>query len=74
MSQERAQWRRRLREGYEEFQQRVRDFNRDMDRSLEHYTNQMDASTNNTRHEVVELLESIVRVVREHDDRLDSMR
>eukprot|EP00973_Karenia_brevis_P005189 712861-Karenia_brevis.AAC.1 len=33
----------------------------------------MDASTNNTRHEVVELLENIVRVVREHDDRLDSM-
>eukprot|EP00973_Karenia_brevis_P074388 10335292-Karenia_brevis.AAC.1 len=34
----------------------------------------MDASTNNTRHEVVELLENIIRVVREHDDRLDNMR
>eukprot|EP00973_Karenia_brevis_P015143 2069598-Karenia_brevis.AAC.1 len=45
-----------------------------MDRSLAHYTNQMDASTNNTRHEVVEPLENIVGVVREHDDRLDSMR
>eukprot|EP00973_Karenia_brevis_P056504 7859409-Karenia_brevis.AAC.1 len=62
MSQERASWRRRLREGYEEYQQRTRDFNRDMDAHIEHYINQMDAATNNTRHEIVESLESIARV------------
>eukprot|EP00973_Karenia_brevis_P062600 8703658-Karenia_brevis.AAC.1 len=74
MSQEWAEWRRHLREGYEEFQQNTRYFNRNMDRNLEHYTNQMDAATNNTRHEIIQLLESIVHVVREHDDQLDGMR
>eukprot|EP00973_Karenia_brevis_P082753 11469999-Karenia_brevis.AAC.1 len=34
----------------------------------------MQPPTNNTRHEVIHLLESVVDVVREQDDRLDGMR
>eukprot|EP00973_Karenia_brevis_P059880 8335170-Karenia_brevis.AAC.1 len=34
----------------------------------------MDASTNNTKHEIIEYLESIIKTVNEHDDKLDNMR
>eukprot|EP00973_Karenia_brevis_P008118 1099890-Karenia_brevis.AAC.1 len=45
-----------------------------MDVTLEQYTSEMDGQTNNTRHEIIDLLESIQRVVNEHDDRLDRGR
>eukprot|EP00973_Karenia_brevis_P067562 9399248-Karenia_brevis.AAC.1 len=67
MSVERAAWRQRLGDSYEEF-------SRDMDLTLEQYTAQMDSATNNTRHEIIDLLVNIARVVHEHDDRLDRMR
>eukprot|EP00973_Karenia_brevis_P037584 5186391-Karenia_brevis.AAC.1 len=34
----------------------------------------MDASTNNTKHEIIEYPESIRKVVNEHDVKLDNMR
>eukprot|EP00973_Karenia_brevis_P088256 12237072-Karenia_brevis.AAC.1 len=74
MSAERAAWRQRLRDSYEEFHQRVRDFNRDMDVTMQRYISDIDSSTNNTRHEIIDLLENIQRVVNQHDDMLDRTR
>eukprot|EP00973_Karenia_brevis_P063538 8829682-Karenia_brevis.AAC.1 len=74
MSQERADWRRRLREGYEESSQRTRDFNRDMDSQIDQYIAQIDNATNHTRGLIAGSLKHIAKFVREHDDGLDRMR
>eukprot|EP00973_Karenia_brevis_P045358 6282873-Karenia_brevis.AAC.1 len=58
MSAERNEWRRRPKEGYDEFPQRIRDFNRDMDVTIENYASEMDRQTNNTRHEIIDLFKN----------------
>eukprot|EP00973_Karenia_brevis_P052826 7344162-Karenia_brevis.AAC.1 len=61
MSQERANWR-RLREGYEEYSQRTRDFNRDMDASIDQYISEIDAATNHTRGLIAQPSEQIAQL------------
>eukprot|EP00973_Karenia_brevis_P045134 6251228-Karenia_brevis.AAC.1 len=74
MSQERADWRRRLREGYEELSEKTRKFNREMDCEIDHYITQIEEANNRTKESIAKSLEDTVKVVREHDDSLDRMR
>eukprot|EP00973_Karenia_brevis_P032135 4431583-Karenia_brevis.AAC.1 len=74
MSAERQAWRQRLREGYEEYSQRVRDMSRDLDVTTQRYISEMDSRTRDTRHEIIDLLESIQRILHVHDDALDRSR
>eukprot|EP00973_Karenia_brevis_P087149 12083655-Karenia_brevis.AAC.1 len=74
MSQERASWRRRLREGYEELAEKTREFNRELDGEIDHYITQIEEANNKTKEAIAKSLEDIFKVVRDHDDSLDRMR
>eukprot|EP00973_Karenia_brevis_P060420 8406816-Karenia_brevis.AAC.1 len=45
-----------------------------MEATMQRYISEMNAQINNTRHEIIHLLESIYGIINQHDDAIDRSR